>query len=65
MLDAAGVENIFSHYFIDFYGTNQEQLVLWNAFLSGDSSVEELTSSLQDITDRVREDDSITKIVVE
>jgi N-acetylglucosamine transport system substrate-binding protein len=64
MLAAAG-EDIFTHDFIAFYGTNQEQLVIWNAFLAGDSSVEELTSSLQDITDRIREDDSITKIVVE
>ena len=30
---------------------NQEQLVLWNSFLSGDSSVDDLTSGLQDITD--------------
>jgi N-acetylglucosamine transport system substrate-binding protein len=64
MLAAAG-EEIFTHNFVDFYGTNQEQLVIWNSFLSGDSSVEDLTSSLQDITDRIREDDSITKIVVE
>ena len=39
--------------------------MIWNGFLAGDSSVEELTSSLQEITDRIREDDSITKIVVE
>ncbi len=64
MLAAAG-EDIFTHDFIQFYGTNQEQLVIWNGFLAGDSSVEELTSSLQEITDRIREDDSITKIVIE
>ena len=64
MLSAAG-DDIFTHNFVDFYGTNQEQLVIWNSFLSGDSSVEDLTSSLQEITDRIREDDSITKIVVE
>ena len=64
MLAAAG-EDIFTHNFVDFYGTNQEQLVIWNSFLAGDSSVEELTSGLQEITDRIREDDSITKIVVE
>lgn len=64
MLSAAG-EHIFTHNFVDFYGTNQEQLVIWNSFLSGDTSVEELTSSLQEITDRIREDDSIEKITVE
>ncbi|CAN5581511.1 N-acetylglucosamine/diacetylchitobiose ABC transporter substrate-binding protein [soil metagenome] len=64
MLAAAG-EDIFTWNFVDFYGTNQEQLVFWNSFFSGDSSVEELTSSLQELTDRIREDDSITKIVVE
>ncbi len=62
MLAAAG-EDIFNSEFVDFYGTNQEQLVLWNSFLSGDSSVEDLTSGLQDITDRIREDDSITKFI--
>lgn len=64
MLSAAG-EDIFTHNFVDFYGTNQEQLVLWNSFLAGDSSAEDLTSGLQDITDRIREDDSIDKITVE
>jgi len=64
MLSAAG-EDIYTHDFVSFYGTNQEQLVIWNSFLSGDSSVEDLTSSLQEITDRIREDDSIEKITVE
>lgn len=64
-MGAAAGEDIFTHNFVDFYGTNQEQLVIWNAFLSGDSSVEELTSGLQEITDRIREDDSIEKITVE
>jgi N-acetylglucosamine transport system substrate-binding protein len=64
-MGAAAGDDTFSHNFIQFYGTNQEQLVIWNGFLAGDSSVEELTSSLQEITDRIREDDSITKIVVE
>lgn len=64
MLAAAG-DDIFTHNFVDFYGTNQEQLVIWNSFLSGSSSVEDLTNSLQEITDRIREDDSIEKITVE
>jgi N-acetylglucosamine transport system substrate-binding protein len=64
MLAAAG-EDIFNFVFVDFYGMNQDQLPLWNSFLAGDSSVEDLTSGLQDITDRIRDDDSIPKIVVE
>jgi N-acetylglucosamine transport system substrate-binding protein len=43
---------------------NVDQLVVWNSFLAGDSSVSELTSGLQEITDKVREDDSIKKIEV-
>ena len=39
--------------------------MLWNSFLAGDSSVDDLTTGLQDITDKVREDDTITKITVE
>lgn len=64
MLAAAG-SDIFTHNFVDFYGMNQEQLVLWNSFLSGDSSVEELTAGLQELTDRIRNDGSITKVTVE
>ena len=58
MLAAAG-EDIFNMAFVDVYGTNQDSSSIWNSFLSGDMSVEELTRALQDITDRVREDDSI------
>ena len=64
MLAAAG-EDIFNFDFVDFYGTNQDQLPIWNSFLAGDMSVEDLTGALQEITDRIREDDSITKIAVE
>ncbi len=62
---SAADPDVFNHRFVDLYGTNQEQLVLWNSFLSGDSSVEDLTSGLQDITDRIREDDAITKFIME
>jgi N-acetylglucosamine transport system substrate-binding protein len=64
MLSAAG-DDIFNIRFYDFYGTTQDELPIWNTFLAGDMSVEDLTSQSQDITDRIREDDSITKIVVE
>jgi N-acetylglucosamine transport system substrate-binding protein len=63
MLDAAG-ENIFTWGFVDLYGTNADQLVVWNTFLDGKSDVATLTSSLQAITDKVREDDSINKIEI-
>jgi N-acetylglucosamine transport system substrate-binding protein len=64
MLAAAG-EDIFNVRFYDFYGTTQDELPIWNTFLAGDMSVEDLTAQAQEITDRIREDDSITKIVVE
>ncbi|ACQ82237.1 extracellular solute-binding protein family 1 [Beutenbergia cavernae DSM 12333] len=63
MLAAAG-ENKFTWNFVGTYGMNQEQLVIWNSFLDGAKSVDDLTSELQAITDRIREDDSIEKIEV-
>ncbi len=63
MLDAAGGE-IFSWVFVDYYGMNTDQLVVWNTFLAGKSSVADLTKGLQGITDKVANDSSITKIEV-
>jgi N-acetylglucosamine transport system substrate-binding protein len=63
MLEAAG-SNVFSWNFVDLYGTNTDQLVVWNSFLSGDSDVAKLTKGLQDITDKVAKDDSIKKVQV-
>lgn len=63
MLSAASGE-IFTHNFVDTYGMNQEQLPIWNSFLDGKKSVADLTSELQAITDRIREDDTIDKIEV-
>ncbi|WP_354501092.1 N-acetylglucosamine/diacetylchitobiose ABC transporter substrate-binding protein [Mycetocola sp. 2940] len=63
MLDAAG-ENIYTHGFVDLYGMNPDQLVVWNTFLEGKSDVGTLTSGLQAITDKVRDDDSVNKIEV-
>jgi N-acetylglucosamine transport system substrate-binding protein len=63
MLEAAGT-NVYSWNFIDLYGMNTDQLVLWNTFLAGDSSVAELTKGLQEITDKVAKDDSIKKVPV-
>ena len=50
--------------FVDLYGMNTDQLVVWNSFLSGDSDVAKLTKGLQDITDKVAKDDSIKKVQV-
>ncbi len=64
MLEAAG-DNVFSWNFVDLYGTNPDQLVLWNTFLQGGSDVAELTKGLQAITDKIANDDSIKKVPVE
>jgi N-acetylglucosamine transport system substrate-binding protein len=63
LLSAAG-SNVFTWKFVDLYGMNIDQLVIWNSFLAGKSDVAALTSGLQKITDKVREDDSIKKIKV-
>ncbi|MGO4691996.1 N-acetylglucosamine/diacetylchitobiose ABC transporter substrate-binding protein [Glaciibacter sp. 2TAF33] len=63
MLEAAG-SNIFSWNFVDLYGMNVDQLVVWNTFLQGGSDVATLTSGLQAITDKVANDSSIKKVTV-
>ncbi len=63
LLEAAGT-NIFSWQFVDYYGMNTDQLVVWNSFLDGKSDVATLTKSLQQITDKVAKDDSVKKIEV-
>jgi len=63
MLTDAG-SDVFTWKFVDLYGMNVDQLVVWNSFLAGSASVSELTSRLQEITDKVREDDSVKKIEV-
>jgi N-acetylglucosamine transport system substrate-binding protein len=63
MIAASGADT-FSHTLVDYYGLNTDMLVLWNSFLAGDSSVAELTEKMQGLTDKVREDDSITKVKV-
>jgi len=64
MIEAAG-ENVYSWKFVDLYGLNTDQLVLWNTFLQGGSSVAELTKGLQEITDKTANDDSIKKVEVQ
>lgn len=64
MLEGAG-SNVFSWNFVDLYGTNTDQLVLWNTFLQGGSDVATLTKGLQGITDAIAKDDSIKKVQVQ
>jgi N-acetylglucosamine transport system substrate-binding protein len=63
LLSAAGTD-VFTWKFVDLYGTNADQLVLWNSFLAGKSDAAQLTAGLQKISDQIREDDSIKKIKV-
>ncbi len=63
MLDGAGT-NVFNYQFVDLYGMNTDQLVVWNGFLSGQVDAAGLTKGLQDITDKVAGDSSVTKISV-
>ena len=63
VLDKAG-EDSFTHSFVDVYGLNTDMLVVWNSFLSGELDVAGLTQGMQDITDKVREDDSVVKVTV-
>ena len=63
LLEAAGT-NIFSWQFVDYYGLNTDQLVVWNTFLDGKSDVATMTKGLQGITDKVAKDDSVKKVPV-
>ncbi len=63
LLADAGAD-IFNWNFTSLYGMNPDQLVLWNTFLSGESDVAALTTGLQEISDRIREDDAIEKVEV-
>ncbi|MCI4140723.1 N-acetylglucosamine/diacetylchitobiose ABC transporter substrate-binding protein [Streptomyces sp. MMS20-AI2-20] len=63
MLEAAGT-SIFNYMFVETYGMNTDQLVPWNSFLAGDLDGKGLTSALQKISDKVREDDSVDKVKV-
>ena len=56
--------NIFSVNSFGLYGTNQDQLVVWNSFLDGKMDVPTFTAAMQAITDAVYNDASITKVVV-
>jgi N-acetylglucosamine transport system substrate-binding protein len=63
MLDAAGAHT-FNYQFVDYYGMNTDQLVVWNSFLSGQTDVPGLTKGLQEITDKIANDSSVKKLKV-
>lgn len=56
--------NVFSWNSFDIYGTNQDELVVWNSFLDGKLDVAAFTAALAQITDAVYNDPSVTKVVV-
>ncbi|UYO96958.1 N-acetylglucosamine/diacetylchitobiose ABC transporter substrate-binding protein [Microbacterium sp. M28] len=63
MIAAAG-SGTFTIKSFNLYGMNSDQLPIWNSFLDGKMSVEEITSQLQALTDKIREDSSIEKIEI-
>jgi N-acetylglucosamine transport system substrate-binding protein len=63
MLADAG-SNVFTFAFYDNYGTNQDELVVWNSFLDGKMDVPTFTAAIQKITDAVYNDSSVTKVEV-
>ena len=63
LLAAAG-KDVFTWNSFDLYGTNADELVVWNSFLDGKLSVADFTAALQKITDAVYNDASVTKVVV-
>jgi N-acetylglucosamine transport system substrate-binding protein len=63
MLSAAG-SNIFNYQFVDYYGMNTDQLVVWNSFLSGQTDAAGLTKGLQEITDKIANDSSVKKLTI-
>jgi N-acetylglucosamine transport system substrate-binding protein len=56
--------NVFSWNSFDIYGTNQDELVVWNSFLDGKLDVAAFTAALAQITDAVYNDPSVAKVVV-
>ncbi|WP_309065161.1 N-acetylglucosamine/diacetylchitobiose ABC transporter substrate-binding protein [Microbacterium sp.] len=63
LLAEAG-ENVFTIKSFNLYGMNSDQLPIWNSFLDGKMDVATITKQLQDLTDKIRNDDSVTKIEI-
>jgi N-acetylglucosamine transport system substrate-binding protein len=56
--------DVFTWNSFDLYGTNQDELVVWNSFLDGKLDVAAFTAALAAITDAVYNDPSVTKVEV-
>ena len=63
LLATAG-DNVFTIKSFNLYGMNGDQLPIWNSFLEGKMTVADITAALQGLTDKIREDSSITKIEI-
>ncbi|MGO1383173.1 MAG: N-acetylglucosamine/diacetylchitobiose ABC transporter substrate-binding protein [Arachnia sp.] len=63
MLADAG-DNVFTWKFRDFYGLGSDWVVQWNSFLDGQLTTAELTTRLQEVSDRVAGDDAVEKYTV-
>jgi N-acetylglucosamine transport system substrate-binding protein len=63
MIDAAG-SGMFTIKSTNLYGMNSDQLPIWNSFLDGKMTVEEITKQLQALVDKVRNDSSVEKIEI-
>lgn len=57
-------EDTFGWRFVTWYGLAAKQLPLWQKFLNGQLDVKGLTAGLQQISDEVRGDPSVTKVAV-
>ncbi len=64
MLAAAG-DDVFTWKFNAFYGMGNDTVVQWNSFLDGQLTTAELTTRMQEITDRTANDDAIEKFTAE
>ncbi len=56
--------DVFTWNSFDLYGTNQDELVVWNSFLDGKLDVAAFTAALEAITSAVYNDASVTKVEV-
>lgn len=56
--------DVFTWNSFDLYGTNQDELVVWNSFLDGKLDVAAFTAALEAITSAVYNDASVAKVVV-
>lgn len=63
ILKDAGTK-VFNVRFANVYGLGKDQLVIWNSFLSGKIGAAAATKQLQALSDKTRNDKSITKIEI-